>query len=67
MGLDALLILFGIVGQAVSNDESSSLENVAETCLQIGLAIVAVEVLLFLIVLVAGLFGVGRMSRRSRW
>lgn len=49
MGLETALILFGIIGQAVSESETSSLEVAAETSLTIGLIMVAVELLVVLV------------------
>lgn len=52
MGIDLLLILFGIIGQAAS-DEGTKVHEVAETCLTIGLVIVAIELLIWLVTALA--------------
>lgn len=70
MGVETLLILFGIIGQAVSDDESSSLEKVAEVCLKIGVVMTLIELLILVLVLIAGAGATSsayRRSRRSRW
>lgn len=47
MGLETLLVLFGVIGQAASN-EGTKVHEVAETCLTIGIVMLLVELFFWL-------------------
>ncbi len=47
MGIETLLILFGIIGQAATR-EGERLHEVAETCLIIGVVVLTIQILFLL-------------------
>ena len=50
MGLETLLILFGLIAQAAT-EEGERLHEVAETCLTIGVVMLVVQLVLFFLFL----------------
>lgn len=48
MGLETALILFGIIGQAAS-DDGSKLHHVAHTCLTVGIVLAVIELVVVLL------------------